>query len=142
MARAAVLDLLRGDAQLATLGGAGFAIEPNYSYDQRPNDKGPFVVLIWRQTDFSREIQNNSARHLNVWVHIPSAVSTDYVRIDNILDRIDELFDGVDGTDIVGADGWSLNYIQRHGRSPDLKDEDYQTICRYASYSAFSHKTA
>ncbi|WP_052957042.1 hypothetical protein [Mycolicibacter heraklionensis] len=141
MARDAVLKLLRGDQELADLGGEGFEIETNWSYDQRPNDKGPFIVLTWRPTDFSVAIQGNAGHHFNIWVHLPSEVSTDYVRIDDILDRIDEIFDAAADEAVAGDDGRQLDCVQRHGRSPDLTDEDYRTICRYGAYEAFSHKT-
>jgi hypothetical protein len=140
MARAAVLQLLRADTQLATLGGVGFVVEAQFSYEQRPNDRGAFAVICWRHTDFEDDIQANAEQHFDLYVHLPVAVSTDYGRIDAVLDRVDELFAGVSDAQppVVGGDGRQLDFVGFEGRSRDLTDEGYQTICRYASYLALS----
>ena len=139
--RAAVLDLLRGDSQLATLGGTGFVVEAQFSYDQRPNDRGAFIVIVWRHTDFDDDMQENAEHHFDLYVHIPVSVSTDFVRIDNIIDRVDEIFKNVeDAPSVLGGDGWQLNFIGFEGRSMDMTDEGYQTICRQASYMALGCK--
>jgi hypothetical protein len=139
MARAAVLELLRGDATLATLGGTGFVVEAEFSYDQRPNDLGAFIVICWRHTDFDEDIQANAERHFDLYVHIPVAVSTDFGRIDAILDRVDTLFAAVEDNDpVAGGDGQQLDYVGFEGRSMDMTDDGYQTICRQASYMALS----
>lgn len=141
MARAAILDLLRGDTQLATLGGTGFVVEAQFSYDQRPNDAGAFIVICWRHTDFDEDVQENAEQHFDLYVHIPVTVSTDFGRIDVILDRVDEIFKAVeDNPPMVGGDGQQLNYVGFEGRSMDMTDEGYQTICRQASYLALSCK--
>jgi hypothetical protein len=143
VARAAVLALLRGDAELATLGGAGFVVQAGFSYDQRPNDLGAFIVIMWRHTDFEDSIQANAEQHFDLYVHIPVAVSTDFGRIDLILDRCDVLFKGVeDGAPVVGGDGQQLNYVGFEGRGMDMTDDGYQTICRQASYMALSCTTS
>lgn len=139
MARAAVLDLLRGDATLATLGGPGFVVEAQFSYDQRPNDLGAFIVIVWRHTDFDDSVQSNAERHFDLYVHIPVSVSTDFGRIDAILDRVDAIFAGVpDGAPVIGGDGLQLDYVGFEGRGMDMTDDGYQTICRQASYMALS----
>lgn len=138
--RDAVFTLLDTDTQLATLGGSGFLVLAQYSYDQRP--AGVFVVVVWRTTDFEQAIQSNAAHHFDVYVHIPIGVSTDFVRVDRILDRCDAIFGAVeDGDPLVGDDGWQLEYVGFQGRSMDMKDEDYETICRSASYYALGSKT-
>lgn len=140
MSRAAVLELLRGDTELATLGGTGFVVEAGFSYDQRPNDLGAFIVIMWRHTDFEDDIQANAEQHFDLYVHIPVKVSTDYGRIDAVLDRVDAMFTGVAAADppVVGGDGRQLDFVGFEGRSMDMTDEGYQTICRYASYMALS----
>jgi hypothetical protein len=139
MSRAAVLSLLRGDATLATLGGTGFVVEAQLSYDQRPNDAGAFIVIVWRHTDFEDDIQANAERHFDLYVHIPMLVSTDFGRIDAILDRCDALFAAVaDGDPVAGGDGLQLDYVGFEGRGMDMTDEGYETICRQASYMALS----
>jgi hypothetical protein len=139
MARAAVLDLLRNDATLATLGGAGFVVVAEFSYQQRPNDAGAFIVICWRHTDFDEDIQANAEQHFDLYVHIPKQLSTDYGRVDAILDRVDVIFHAVeDNTPVVGGDGRQLDYVGFEGRSMDMTDEGYETICRQASYLALS----
>lgn len=139
MARAAVLSLLRGDTELATLGGTGFVVQAGFSYDQRPNDAGAFIVIMWRHTDFDDGVQSNAERHFDLYVHIPVKVSTDFGRIDNILDQVDKIFAAVqDGPPVVGGDGVQLDYVGFEGRGMDMTDDGYQTICRQASYMALS----
>jgi hypothetical protein len=141
MARAAILDLLRGDTQLATLGGTGFVVEAQFSYDQRPNDQGAFIVICWRHTDFDEDIQENAEQHFDLYVHIPVAISTDFGRINAILDQVDVIFHAVeDNPPVVGGDGQQLNFVGFEGRGMDMTDEGYQTICRQASYMALSCK--
>jgi hypothetical protein len=144
MARAAVLELLRGDSRLAELGGEGFVVVAQFSYDQLPNDKGAFIVIVWRHTDFDDDIQENAEHHFDVYFHIPRKVSTDFVRIDDMNDRVDELFKAVEDAPapIVGADGRQLHYVGFEGRGQDMTDDGYQTICRQASYMALSSKAA
>lgn len=140
MARAAILELLRADDTLAQLGGVGFVVEAQFSYDQRPNDKGPFIVICWRNTDFDDDVQANAEQHFDLYVHIPSSVSTDFGRVDAILSRVDAIFAGVPDTSppVVGGDGQQLDHVGFEGRSMDMTDEGYHTICRYASYFALS----
>lgn len=140
MARDAVLSLLKNDSELATLGGTGFKVVANYSQDQRPNDVGAFIEIRWGVDDFDRGLQG--PRHFDVWVHIPVSVSTDFVRIDAMIDRIDDIFAAANATDTVGGDGVALNYVEPEGRSGDLDDEGYMTICRRASYRALSCKAS
>lgn len=140
MARDTVLTLLRGDADLTTLGGTGFVILPNFSGDQRPNDKGAFIVIRWGVND-QPQIPIRGPHHFDLWIHLPVSVSTDYVRIDSIIDRCDEIFAAVEDTDQTpGGDGWVLDYVGFQGRSQDIEDPGYETICRRASYYALSHK--
>ena len=145
MARAAVLDLLRNDTELAALGSpAGWpalVIVPNFEADQRPSD-GAFIVVCWRHTDFEESIQENAERHLELYFHVPTALSTDYGRIDNMIDRVDAIFAAVEDSPagVVGGDGYRLNYMGFEGRGPDVTDPKYMTICRQAAYMALSCK--
>lgn len=140
--RDAVYSLLNTDTQLQSLGGTGFVVEAQFSYDQIPNAQGAFLVIVWRTTDYAIEIQSNGVHHFDVYAHLPVKVSTDFVWIDNLLDRCDQIFAAVeDGVPVAGADGWQLEYVGFQGRSLDQTDGDYQTICRSASYYALGSKT-
>jgi hypothetical protein len=135
-----VLTLLRSDQQLAALGGSGFVIVPNFSGDQRPNDSGAFIVIRCGVND-QPQFPILGPRHFDLWVHLP-AKWTDYVQIDNIIDRCDEILGAVEGDHIIGADGWALDYVGFEGRGPDMKDQGYETICRRASYYALASKAS
>lgn len=145
MARDGVMSLLRDDTELAALGTSSgwpaLVIVPNFEADQRPSD-GAFIVVCWRHTDFDEDVQENAERHLELYFHIPIVKSTDFVRIDNMIDRVDAIFAAVENSPagVVGADGWRLNYIGLEGRGPDLTDPDYQTICKQAAYMALACK--
>lgn len=139
MARDAVLTLLRNDSQLAALGGAGFVILPNFSGEQRPNDVGAFIVIRWGVNDMG-PAAFLGPQHFDLWVHLPVAVSTDYVRIDDMIDRCDAIFATANDANTVGADGRTLDLIDSQGRGGDQEDPGYETICRRASYYALSTK--
>ncbi|TDO18134.1 hypothetical protein EV580_1316 [Mycobacterium sp. BK086] len=146
MARAAVLELLRGDATLAGLGGTGFVVVPQHEADQAPNLLGGFLVICWRHTDFDEDIQDNAEQHFDVYAHWPVPAtpggvgSTDFGRVNSLLDRVDAIFRAAcnSGEPFVGSDGLRLDYIGFEGRGMDVKDDGYQTICRPASYMALS----
>lgn len=142
MARDAVLTLLREDATLAGLGGTGFVVVPNHEADQIPNTRGAFIVIVWGETEFAEEILDNGPSDFDLYVHIPVAVSTDYVRIDKLIDRCDEILRAVEETNggVTGGDDRCLTFVGLAGRGPDVTDTTYKTICRRASYMALSHK--
>lgn len=144
MSRGAVFSLLRADDQLAALGGPGFTIVAEYDADQRPNDAGGFLVICWRTTDYATEIQDNSAQHFELWAHWPIANSTDFGRLDALLDRCDDIFKAVNeaGTPVNGGDGRQLEYVGFAGRGIDITDESYETISKSAAYFAIGSKTA
>lgn len=144
MSRGAVFSLLRDDDQLAALGGAGFVVVAEYDADQRPTDAAGFIVVCWRTTDYAAEIQDNSAQHFELWAHWPLAKSTDFGRLDALLDRCDDIFKAVneDGTPIDGGDGRQLEQVGFAGRGIDITDEGYQTICKSAAYFAIGSKIA
>jgi hypothetical protein len=147
MPRATVLALLRNDTELAALE-PGLVIVPQYSFDQRPNGNdirppgnGPFIVICWRTTDFAVEIQSNGPKHFDLYVHMPVKTSTDYGRIDAMIDRCDEIFGAVEDNDpVLGSDHWQLEIVGFQGRGPDITDQGYETICREASYYALGSK--
>jgi len=142
MARDVIYSLLKSDAELATLGGPGFVVVPNFTGDQRPNGAGAFLVIRWGVTGYAREVQDNGSHRFDLWVHYPVSLSTDYVRIDDMLDRCDELFRAANDSQPTGADGWTVDEIDFEGRSGDFEDSGYQTICRRASYKVLSHKAS
>lgn len=141
MARDAVWTLLNGDSELQDLGGPGFMVLEQYSQDQPP-EGAAFIMICWRHVDFDDDIQDNAGRHFDLYAHLPVKKSTRLGRIDNILDRCDAIFKSVnDSTDpAVGEDGWQLDQVVFEGRGLDFEDDDYETICKQASYMALACK--
>lgn len=139
MARDAVWTLLNSDSALADLGGDGFMVIEQYSEDQMPKGVA-FIVICWRHVDFEEDIQDNAGRHFDLYAHLPVKKSTRFGRIDALLDRCDAIFKAAnDATEpTVGDDGYQLDQVIFEGRGLDFEDEDYQTICKQASYMALA----
>ncbi|OIN79345.1 hypothetical protein [Mycobacterium malmoense] len=152
MCQDSVLQLLRGDTELAsiandaTLAGfelTGFVVEPFTTYDQVPNLAGAFMTIVWRTTDFEVEIQENGLQWFDLYGHLPIVLGTDYKLINAMFDRVDDLFAAVENGDpVIGGDGWQLEQVGFAGRGPQITDDGYMTICRQASYYAIGSKTA
>lgn len=140
MSRGAVFSLLQDDEQLKALGGTGFTVLAEYDADQRPAGAKAFIVVCWRTVDYSAEIQDNGPKHFELWVHIPLVVSTDFGRLDTLLDRCDAIFKAVNeaGVPVDGGDGRHLEQVGFAGRGIDFTDEGYETICKSAAYFAVS----
>ena len=146
MARDAVWRLLIEDVELASLLGIAKAnmselVIPNFAADQRPGGGiHPFIVIRWGADDYEQNFQVGF-RRFDLYVHVPWDFSTDYNRIDVILNRCDDIFDAASALQQSAAgDGMILHFIEREGRSGDFKDDGYETICRYASYKALSSR--
>jgi hypothetical protein len=159
MARDAVWRLLVGDEQLPVLMGVVTAtaarknisriaretmkalVIPNFAADQRPGDgTKPFMVIRWGADEYDPAFLVGF-RRFDLYVHIPWDASTDFNRIDLILNRCDKIFESANAVEQSPAgDEYVLHFIEREGRSGDFKDDGYETICRYASYKALSSK--
>jgi len=138
MSRAVVYDTLLADSALQALGFDASSILVSYTGKQRPNDK-MFMVLRWESHDIDLRL-GRGPRNLTVWVHVYREYSTDFTRIDEVFGVIDAAL--LDLIHVEGADGQTLTTIEAQGRSRDLKDDTYQTICRSASYKVLSRVTA
>ena len=145
MSRAVVLDSILNNTTLHNLGFTSDNVLPNFDGDQRPPGGGPFkmfMVIRWGVDDappWRAQGAPNGARHFDIWVHMPREMSTDYVHIDNVLNILDSVFNDIINT--PGADGNTLVLIEPEGRSRDLRDDGYQTLCRQASYLMLSRVT-
>ena len=155
MARDAVWRLLVEDSELPALMGVTArtqntkiaALEqliiPNFSADQRPgNGLSTFIVIRWGADDYDIAF-DSTFRRFDLYVHIPWDMSTDYNRIDRILNRCDDIFESANALQQSAAgDGAVLHMVEKEGRSGDYKDDGYETICRYASYKALSSRVS
>ena len=146
MSRAAIETLLETDTTLAGLDEVSSYIFNQHDIVERPRHDGVFIVLRWEEsTVFSQTYTGmndgigRAPRVLTVWVHSPIEVSTDFEFIDEILDRIDQLFSPIEH--LEGSDGYTVTQVQFAGRSGDLKDEGFMTVTRNATYSVLYRRS-
>lgn len=143
MSRAAVYDALSESSELNQLGITEGTLFANWSLEEPPYHDGPFAILRWESEpspamfDVDQPVVKN-VRQLTVWVHYPIALSTDFNRIDSILNSMDSVMAGLEHS--VGSDGETVTCVRPFGRSPDFKDESFQTISRNAVYQVLSRK--
>ena len=137
MSRAVILKAIIEDAALSYMGFDENNVKPNYDGEQRPSDK-MFMVLRWGPVDLDPKMMRGP-RQLTVWVHMYREFSTDYVRIDNVIDRLRLVLSDI--INVAGEDGYTLTLVEPDGFSEDMRDDGYQTICRSASFKVLSRRT-
>lgn len=137
MSRAVVLKAILEDTVLSNLGFDESSVKSNYDGEQRPSDR-MFMVLRWGGQDLDQKMMRGP-RQLTIWVHVYREFSTDYVRVDTVIDRLRSVL--TDIINVPGEDGYTLTLIDPESFSEDLKDDGYQTICRSASFKVLSRKT-
>jgi hypothetical protein len=142
MSRTAIYDTLLADSRLVALGLDANSLLVNYDGEQRPTDE-IFLVLAWMPEDNilrGDDTFNRTVRNITIWVHIYKEFSTDFNRIDRIIDILDDIFANM--IHVQGTDGQTVTMVETAGRSRDMRDDTYQTICRSASYRVLSRETA
>ncbi len=140
-----MLDAILNDTSISALGFDSDSVLVNFDGDQTPAGAGNFkmfMVIRWGVEDappWRVPSAPNGPRHFDIWVHMPREMSTDYVHIDNVLNLLDSVFEDIINT--PGDDGYTLTLIEPEGKSRDLRDDGYQTLCRQASYLMLSRVT-
>lgn len=86
----------------------------------------PFLTTRWG--NIAKGIGPSKRQYLDVWAHDRNR---DYVRIDDILLRIEKLFNTVGSAN--PAEGW-ITQIDWQGSSPDLRDDGYDTVTRNSTF--------
>lgn len=143
MSRAAVYDALLADATVVNLvPAANILVNPNL--DGRPSNLNPgaFLVVKWEEQAVEPVFFEGGARGpqvLTIWAHYPEEKSTDYVRLDNILDAVKKVVLSLEDT--AGADGRTITTVGFSGVSGDLTDPAAKTICKTQSFRILSHVT-
>ena len=132
-ARAAVFSLLATDGPLQDLGVAYGNIWPAQAMDTAPRHTR-FLILRWEEVTLAPG-KGSKQEVLTVWAHCPRELSTDYVPLLDILNRVTEVL--VSAVHVAGADG-ILTCVDYNGMSPDLNDEGYKTITKNAAYNVVS----
>lgn len=145
MSRAAVFTALTTDPDLIEMGIDEDHVFPNYSMDGRPSD-GKFLILRWEESTFNsqtytgmRNGMKRAPRVLTVWAHQPLEISNDFGEIDEILSRVEDVLSELEH--VAGADGYTVTCVQPNGKSRDLKDDAFNTICRTSTFGVLSRKT-
>jgi hypothetical protein len=126
-ARAAVQALLEGDAELAAAGVQ--AVYATNSVDTPGEDM--FLVVRWDTTDAAFGVHGTD--RFSVWAHDRSR---DYGRIKTVLARLRTLIPAQ--VHLAGDDDWVLTTARWLGEGPDLFDDGYGTVTRYADFQAVS----
>lgn len=141
MSRGAIDTAIIADSELSALGFDENSVLANYDGDERPNDE-MFMVIHWGDEVpilRSGDGETRNIRPLTIWVHIYREFSTDYSRIDAVLNMLDRLIMSLVHVD--GGDGYTMTLAEKNGRSRDLRDRTYETICRSISYKILSRET-
>lgn len=126
-ARAALATLIGTDPQINMLGFEQDFVFGSNATDTPPRTHG-FVVINWG--DILRSAGGLQVYLATIWFHIPKERERDYAKIDNAVLRVKELASDVEQR--MGADGWVLTAMTWIGSSPDLPDDGYNTLTRYA----------
>lgn len=141
MSRGAVDTAILASNYLIALGFDEESVLINYDGDERPNDK-MFMVLHWGDEVpalRSGDGDTRNLRPLTIWVHMYREFSTDYTRIDALLNILDDIIMNL--VHVPGEDGYTMTLAEKNGRSRDLRDRTYETICRSISYRILSRET-
>jgi hypothetical protein len=137
LSRAAVFKAISEDPTLNLLDITADTVFPNWASKTRPSDTTPFIILRWQEE--TKEINMDGPRMLDVWVHIPMEISSDYGRLDEILYFVTKALRAL--IQKPGEDGFTVTQIIEHGKSADFYDNAYDTISRNASFGVLSHES-
>lgn len=137
MSRAAFFNALVSDP---TLNGYGFndnTVFHNWSNEERPTNASAFAILRWGDegAPIWGSEPERGPRQVNVWVHFPAELTTDFDKVNRVLDRIDAVAREL--RDAPGEDNYTLSFVKVGGRSGDLVDDGFNTITRNGSYDIY-----
>ena len=134
MSRAAVIELLGNDE---VLGEAPYNIaEQNIfpTFAMQGSRRQPieaddyFIILRWEETlDTIGDVQV-----LTIWVHRSRSKGVNFKALRDMLWRIKQVLET--STSVVGSDGDTMTQARFKGMGPDLADEGYDTLTKYAIF--------
>ncbi|AZS12565.1 tail terminator [Mycobacterium phage DrLupo] len=129
---AVLYDKIVHDPEMNSLGITPSRFKELDSIDKRPFDSGYFIVTRWLDQDLHPTI-NRGPRDLMVWVHTPKDRSRNFLILERILERINDIWASVEAES--GTDGVRVTSVKRRGQSGNLEDEGWKTIARNATFS-------
>jgi hypothetical protein len=139
MSRAAFFDILTSNPELNAININEDTIFPNYAGEERPSNTTPFIILRWGETGRPHWQEVKPFEPVTVWVHWPAELTSDYTKLIAILDKIDDIVR--EAHDVVGADGYTMSFVEIEGRSADYLDDGFNTIAKYGVYQVFSRRS-
>lgn len=89
----------------------------------------PFAVMRWGTE--TPELGESASHMFALWVYDDGG---EYLRINAALKAAKDALAPADGTGMRTTSGGVLMGVHYLGRSPDLKDDDYHALARYASW--------
>ncbi len=131
MSCGAIFDMINDDPEMV-----GCDVFSDYTAEDVSRESFT-VILRWGAQDFQRSVLTGP-RDLDVWVHQPKEIGTDYTAINEILDTIDEIMSRAGGEQ--GADRVKVTLVDKIGSSRNLEDPGFDTFCRYNSYRVLARK--
>lgn len=136
-ARAALATLIGNDSQMQMLGLDVESVHGSNATDT-PDRSHMFCVVHW--DDMPQQPRGLRKYLVSVWFHIPKEMERDYGKIDLAILRMEELSQTVEH--LAGADGWILTAMTWLGASPDLPDDGYNSLTRFASLACACRNAA
>lgn len=125
-------DAIAHDPALNAMGITPTRIKELDSIDARPFESGCFIVTRWLDQDLHPTI-NRGPRDLMVWVHTPKERALNFLILERILERINDIWAGVLAE--TGTDGVRVTSVKRRGQSGNLIDDGWKTLARNAIFS-------
>lgn len=138
MSRAAVFDALVGDVELNSIVPSA-NVFPNYSRDESPGRGEPFIILRWGPDEVPKFDRGNHTRDCTVWAHLPNELGSDFTLLDTILERVQEILEGLEHA--PGSDGYTVTNIKWQGSGSDNQDDGYSTTSRNAIFTMLSRRS-
>lgn len=134
MSRAAVIELLGNDS---VLGAAPYDIDeskifPTYAMQgsRRPPVGADDYFLILRWEEMLDTIGN--VQVLTVWAHRSRSKGVNFPALQNLLMRVKDVMQ--EAAFVLGSDGAVMTQARFKGMGPDLADEGYDTLTKYAVF--------
>lgn len=128
-----IFETLSASSDLSNLGVDDSRILESQSVDERPFGDGYFITISFEEIVMSGVSKlAKGPRVCTIAVHHPWDEDRDFLPINSILNKIDELLLPLE--DVAGSDGIRVTSIRRQGRSSNLVDEGWKTITRTSTY--------